>query len=67
MPPRYRNIIDVMGEVDWFGEMNSNMAISVEYRPRNAWHHTNTELNWHLPVREVLSALRRKPGISLRH
>ena len=67
MPPRYRNIIDVMGEVDWFGEMNSNMAISVEYRPRNAWHHTNTELNWHLPVREVLSALRRKPGIALRH
>lgn len=67
MPPRYRNIIDVMGEVDWFGAMNSNMAISVEYRPRNAWHHTNTELNWHLPVREVMSALRRKPGISLRH
>jgi len=67
MPPRYRNIIDVMGEVDWFGAMNSNMAISVEYRPRNAWHHTNTELNWHLPVRSVLAALRRKPGISLRH
>lgn len=67
MPPRYRNIIDVMGEVDWFGEMNSNMAISVEYRPRNAWHHTNTELNWHLSVREVLTALRQKPGISLRH
>jgi len=67
MPPRYRNIIDVMGEVDWFGAMNSNMAISVEYRPRNAWHHTNTELNWHLPVREVLSALRRSPGIALRH
>lgn len=67
MPPRYRNIIDVMGEVDWFGAMNSNMAISVEYRPRNAWHHTNTELNWHLPVREVMSALRRKPGISLHH
>ncbi len=67
MPPRYRNIIDVMGDVDWFGAMNSNIDISVEYRPRNAWHHTNTELNWHLPVREVLSALRRKPGISLRH
>jgi len=67
MPPRYRNIIDVMGEIDWFGAMNSNIDISIEYRPRNAWHHTNTELNWHLPVREVLSALRHKPGISLRH
>jgi hypothetical protein len=65
MPPRYRRIIDVMGEVDWFGAMNSNAAISVEYRPRNAWHHTNTDLNWHLPVREVMGALRRKPGIAL--
>ena len=67
MPPRYRRIIDVMGEVDWFGAMNSNVAINVEYRPRNAWHHTNTELKWHLPVREVMSALRRRPGIALQH
>ena len=67
MPPRYRRIIDVMGEIDWFGAMNSNAAISVEYRPRNAWHHTNTDLNWHLPVREVMSALRRRPGIALGH
>jgi len=67
MPPRHRKIIDVMGEVDWFGAMNSNVAIGVEYRPRNAWHHTNTELNWHLPVREVFGALRRRPGIALRH
>jgi hypothetical protein len=67
MPPRYRKIIDVMGEVDWFGEMNSNMAIGVEYRPKNAWHHTNTELDWHLPVREVMSALRRERGAALLH
>lgn len=67
MPPRYRKIIDVMGEVDWFGAMNSNMAINVEYRQKNAWHHTNTELAWHLPVQEVMSALRREQGSALLH
>jgi hypothetical protein len=65
MPPRYRKIIDVMGEIDWFGAMNSNIAIGVEYRPRDAWHHTNTELPHHLPVREVMSTLRRERGIAL--
>jgi hypothetical protein len=67
MPPRYRKIIDVMGEVDWFGAMNSNIAINVEYRQKNAWHHTNTELAWHLPVREVMTALRREQGSALLH
>ncbi|KQQ96736.1 hypothetical protein [Massilia sp. Leaf139] len=65
MPPRYRWIVDVMGEADWFGAMNSNPAIEVEVRPKNAWHHTNTELAYHLPVREVMSALRRERGSAL--
>lgn len=67
MPPRYRKIIDVMGEVDWFGTMNSNPAINVEVRPKNAWHHTNTELICHLPVQEVMSALRKERGAALLH
>ncbi|MFC5513250.1 hypothetical protein ACFPOU_19305 [Massilia jejuensis] len=67
MPPRYRKIVDVMGEADWFGAMNSNLAIGVEYRPKHAWHHTNTELAWHLPVQEVMSALRRERGTALLH
>jgi hypothetical protein len=65
MPPRYRNIIDVMGEADWFGAMNSNVGIGVEYRAKDAGHHTNTELRWHLPVREVMRALRRERGSAL--
>ena len=65
MPPRYRTIVDVMGELDWFGTMNSNSAIGIEYRPRNAWHHTNTALRWHLPVRDVMRALRREWGSGL--
>jgi hypothetical protein len=60
MPPRYRKIIDVMGEIDWFGARNSNSAISIEYRPKNAWHHTNTDLRFHLPVRDVMRTLRRE-------
>jgi hypothetical protein len=67
MPPRYRRIIDVMGELDWFGAMNSNCAIPVEYHAKNAWHHTNTDLDWHLPVRTVLSDLRRTRGVALAH
>lgn len=67
MPPRYRNIIDVMGEADWFGMLNSNLGIGVEYRLRDAGHHTNTELRWHLPVCETMSALRRERGGSLLH
>lgn len=65
MPPRYRRIIDVMGELDWFGAMNSDPAIQVEVRPGNAWHHTNTELSWHLPVRTVLSGLRGRPALGM--
>ena len=67
MPPRYRNIIDVMGEVDWFGAMNSTYGIGVEYRAKNAGHHTNTDLRWHLPVRDVMTALRRERGSALLH
>ncbi|MGX4642289.1 hypothetical protein [Massilia sp. SYSU DXS3249] len=67
MPPRYRNIIDVMGDADWFGMLNSNLGIGVEYRLRDAGHHTNTELRWHLPVCEAMSAIRRERGSSLLH
>jgi hypothetical protein len=67
MPPRYRRIIDVMGELDWFGAMNSNCVIPVEYHAKNAWHHTNTDLQWHLPVRQVLCDLRRTQGGALVH
>ncbi|WP_202033852.1 hypothetical protein [Massilia sp. Dwa41.01b] len=65
MPPRYRRIIDVMGELDWFGAMNSDPAITVEVRPAQAWHHTNTDLACHLPVRTVLAGLRGRPALAM--
>jgi hypothetical protein len=65
MPRRYTNIVDVMGEVDWFGAMNSRPGVDIEERPRLAWHHTNTELPMHLPVRDVFRDLVSRRGLSL--
>jgi hypothetical protein len=50
MPKAFTNIIDVIGQLDWFGAINSRPDISIELRRPLAWHHTNTELPMHLPV-----------------
>jgi hypothetical protein len=65
MPWRFRNIIDVIGDIDWFGAVNSRLGIDVELKPHMAWHHTNTELWWHLPVTQVFQDLIATRGISL--
>jgi hypothetical protein len=57
MPPRYKRIIDVIGDFDWFGALNSRLDMKVEKRPHMAWHHTNTELMFHLPVTKVFNEL----------
>ncbi|MGO4437912.1 cell envelope biogenesis protein OmpA [Rhizobium sp. RAF56] len=57
MPPAFGNVSDVIGEWDWFGEMNSRSYISADARVRHAWHHTNTDLAGHLPVTETLREL----------
>ncbi len=54
MPRPFRHVIDVMGEWDWFGEINSRHAIPVDEVVPQAGHHTNTELPNHLPVTEIL-------------
>lgn len=64
MPGRFRNIIDVMGTIDWFGAMNSRM-LHVEKPWPLAWHHTNTEIRFHLPVTDVFRALIAERGIAL--
>ncbi|AGB71936.1 MULTISPECIES: hypothetical protein [Rhizobium] len=60
MPPVFRDVVDVMGEWDWFGEINSRAFIHADRRVAQAWHHTNTDLGGHLPVtttlREILAA-----------
>lgn len=54
MPPAFKDVVDVMGEWDWFGEINSRATIPADEVVAKAWHHTNTELPNHLPVTEVL-------------
>lgn len=54
MPPVFTDVIDVMGEWDWFGEINSRRFIHADQRVAHAWHHTNTDLVGHLPVTTTL-------------
>lgn len=60
MPPAFADVMDIMGEWDWFGEINSRMFIDANRRMPHAGHHTNTDLNGHLPVtsalREILAS-----------
>lgn len=62
MPPRCKDVIDVMGGLDWFGDLNSRPFLDADKVVPGAWHHTNTELPMHVPVtavlREVLGARR---------
>jgi hypothetical protein len=65
MPSRYKRIVDVIGDIDWFGALNSRLDMGVEKRPHMAWHHTNTELWFHLPVTKVFDELIESRGITL--
>jgi hypothetical protein len=57
MPSAFPDIVDVMGSLDLFGEMNSRKSIPVDVSVPGAWHHTNTELPMHLPVTKTLQPL----------
>lgn len=59
MPPTFTRIIDVMGEWDWFGRLNSRGDIPVDVEVPRAWHHTNTELPHHLPVERTFDVILR--------
>ncbi|MEF0863171.1 hypothetical protein QDX27_05040 [Rhizobium sp. BR 318] len=57
MPPIFTDVVDIIGEWDWFGEMNSRPFISTDQHIPHAWHHTNTDLAGHLPVTRVLKEI----------
>ncbi len=57
IPRRYTRVIDVMGNIDWFGALNSRPLMSIEKIWPFAWHHTNTELPFELPVTSVFREL----------
>lgn len=57
MPPAFTDIVDVMGQWDLFGAFNSRAGIPVDVTVPMALHHTNTELDWHLPVTSTFKAI----------
>ena len=59
MPPACRHVIDVMGQLDAFGVFNSRPDIPTDVTVRDAWHHTNTDLPWHLPGNQRIGDLQR--------
>ena len=57
MPPDCEQIVDVIGQIDGFGALNSRWDLATEVSVPWAWHHTNTELAMHLPVTQTLRKL----------
>lgn len=58
MPDEFRRVIDVTGEFDAFGAMNSRPDIRSDYVAPGAWHSTNPEFPFGLGLR-VEAAMRR--------
>lgn len=54
MPPDCRNVIDVIGEFDWFGEINSRPLIDSDVRVPYAGHSTNTGFPGSISVTKIL-------------
>lgn len=57
MPRECTQVLDVMGQLDGFGALNSRARIPADHIVSGAWHHTNTDLPCHLPVKDTLRAL----------
>ncbi|MFJ6325829.1 MULTISPECIES: hypothetical protein [unclassified Rhizobium] len=67
MPTAFTDVVDVMGAWDWFGEINSRPFLDADRHVPHAWHHTNTELNGHLPVTATLrEILAEQPSLAKR-
>ncbi|TBW07863.1 hypothetical protein E0E52_10410 [Azotobacter chroococcum] len=55
-----KQVIDVIGTLDNLGAINSRPTIKTDYSVLGAWHHTNTDLFFHLPVTSTLETLQTK-------
>lgn len=73
MPPACRDVIDVIGELDWFGEINSRPQIDSDIRVPLAGHSTNTDFAGALQVTKLLKdivarglpAIAEEPGVAM--
>ncbi len=57
MPPDCRNVVDVIGDLDWFGEINSRPLIDTDIRIPYAGHSTNTGFPGALAVTNILKEI----------
>ncbi len=57
MPPEFTDVVDVVGELDWYGEVNSRPQIGTDIRVPLAGHSTNTDLPGSLQVTSVLKEI----------
>lgn len=65
MPEGFSHIVDVMGQLDNFGALNSRLDIRTDHLVPAAWHHTNTDLCFHLPVTKTMRQVLNLDGIGL--
>lgn len=61
MPPEFSDVIDVMGDLDWYGELNSRPKIDSDIRIPMTGHSTNSDLVGSLPVISILREIAAKP------
>ncbi|MCZ8181204.1 MAG: cell envelope biogenesis protein OmpA [Rhizobium sp.] len=54
MPEAFTDVIDVVGELDWFGELNSRPKIETDIKVPFCGHSTNTDLPGALRVTSIL-------------
>ena len=54
MPEAFTDVIDVVGDLDWFGEMNSRPKIAADIKVPFCGHSTNTDLPGALQVTKIL-------------
>lgn len=57
MPEAFTEVIDVVGELDWFGELNSRPKIATDVKVSFCGHSTNTDLPTALHVTKILGEI----------
>lgn len=57
MPEAFTDVIDVVGELDWFGELNSRPKIAADIKVPFCGHSTNTDLPAALQVTKILGEI----------
>ena len=62
MPEAFTEVIDVVGELDWFGELNSRPKIATDIKVPFCGHSTNTDLPTALKVTKILGDILRGEG-----